>query len=347
MAPPLIELIVPVFNEGAVIEAHLREILHRAAPPPKDADPKDAAPTDAAPNDAAPKDAAPKDHAPYQLRLLVIDDGSQDDTAAALERFCAGEPRARYLSLTRNFGKEAAISAGLDQARSDAAAVVLLDSDLQHPPEMIPAMVESWRAGYRVVEAVKHARGQESLSSRCFALLFYRLFHALANLDLRGQSDFKLLDKIVLERYRQLHERERFFRGLIQWMAYPTAQLTFEVPPRAGGESRWNRLKLLRYALRNITAFSALPLQFISGCGLVSLLVGLVFGVIALYQKIRGEALDGFTTVILLMIFFSGTLMLSLGIIGHYLARIYEEIKARPLYLIKPRPSPPEKDRNT
>lgn len=306
---PLVELIIPVFNEGSVIESHLQEILNRATP---------------------------QDQASYQLRMLIIDDGSRDDTGVALARFCASEPRARYLSFTRNFGKEAAISAGLDQAMPDADAVILLDSDLQHPPELIPRMVELWCTGYRVVEAKKSSRGKESLASRCFAIGFYQLFHGLANLDLRGQSDFKLLDRIVVDQYRQLSERGRFFRGLIQWMNYPTTQLAFEVPERAGGGSSWSRLKLLRYALHNITAFSAVPLQFISWCGLLSLLVGLVFGSLALIQKIRGEALDGFTTVILLLIFFSGFLMLSLGVIGHYLARIYEEIKQRPVYLLKP-----------
>lgn len=305
---PVIELIIPVFNEGPVIEAHLQEILQRATP---------------------------EEPAAYRLKLLAIDDGSSDDTREALDRFCSREPRARYLSFTRNFGKESAISAGLDQVSDDADAAILLDSDLQHPPDLIPRMVELWRCGSKVVEAQKSSRGRESLSSRLFAAGFYRLFRLLAKLDLQGQSDFKLLDRAVIDQYRHLHERGRFFRGLIPWMGHPAAQISFEVPERAGGGSRWSRLKLLRYALHNITAFSATPLQFISWCGLVSIFVGVVFGALAFIQKIRGEALDGFTTVILLLIFFNGTLMLSLGVIGHYLARIYEEIKHRPGYILR------------
>lgn len=307
-AVPVIELLVPVFNEEPVIESHLQEILKRAAP------------------------EAPAD---YRLKLLVIDDGSSDGTREALDRFCAGEPRARYLSFTRNFGKESAISAGLDQVSDDADAAILMDSDLQHPPELVPRMVKLWRAGSKIVEARKSSRGRESMASRLFAAGFYRLFRLLAKLDLQGQSDFKLLDRAVVAQYRSLHERGRFFRGLVQWMGYPAAHISFEVPERAGGNSRWSRLKLLRYALHNITAFSATPLQFISWCGLISILVGVVFGALAFVQKIRGEALDGFTTVILLLIFFSGALMLSLGVIGHYLARIYEEIKHRPGYILR------------
>lgn len=310
---PIIELVIPVYNEGAVIEAHLQEILRRAAPATA---------------------------ASYRLRLLVIDDGSNDDTRAALERYCAREPRARYLSFTRNFGKEAAISAGLDHVSDQAAAAVLLDSDLQHPPELIPDMVALWQAGHSIVEARKARRGRESLASRFFAAGFYWLFRVLAKLDLQGQSDFKLLDRAVITEYRRLPERGRFFRGLIPWMGHPAAHISFSVAERMGGNSRWSRLKLLRYALRNITAFSAVPLQLISWCGLLSLLVGLVFGALAFIQKLRGEALDGFTTVILLLIFFSGTLMLSLGVIGHYLARIYEEIKQRPNYILRPAPAP-------
>jgi dolichol-phosphate mannosyltransferase len=307
---PLIELVIPVFNEAAVIEQHLQQILRRAAPASAD---------------------------DYRLCVLLVDDGSRDHTAAVLRKLCDGQPHIRHLAFTRNFGKEAALSAGLDHVRADADAVILLDSDLQHPPELIPQMVALWRAGSKVVEARKQHRGTESLLHRTLALGFYRLFRALVGLDLGGQTDFKLLDRTVVRQYCRLPERGRFFRGLIQWMNYPTATIPFDVPDRPGGSSsRWSRLRLLHYAVRNITAFSAVPLQLISWCGLLSLLVGLIFGFTALIQKINGQALDGFTTVILLLIFFSAILMLSLGVIGHYLARIHEEIKRRPLYLLHP-----------
>ena len=314
--PAHIELLIPVCNEASVIETHLQRILDLA------------------------KDIEPR----HRLTLLVIDDGSRDGTAQALERFCAKTPQARCLTFTRNFGKEAALQAGLEHTRADA--VIVLDSDLQHPPELIPRMVELWGRGIKVVEAHKTLRGNESLASRLLARAFYRLFHALSGFDLRNQSDFKLLDRCVVNQYRQLSERSRFFRGLIQWMNYPTARLPFTVPERSGGCSSWSRIKLFRYALHNITSFSALPLQLASWCGLLCLIVGVAFASVSLVQKWQGNALDGFTTVILLQIFFSGALMLSLGIIGHYLARIYDEIKHRPAYLLAPAPPTPPSPAN-
>lgn len=301
-----ITLVIPVHNEAGIIEANLARILQAAQP----------------------ADAG------YTVELLIVDDGSTDATAQAIDRFCAQHPQGRRLGFTRNFGKEAAIQAGLEHA--EGSAVIVLDSDLQHPPELIPGMVALWRGGASVVEARKIHRGKEAWYGRVSAALFYHLFRGLAGLDLRGQSDFKLLDRAVVLQYRQIEERQRFFRGLVQWMHYPTASIPFEVPERAGGNSGWGLLTLSRYALRNITAFSALPLHFVSWIGALSLLVGLVFGGITVAQKMSGQALDGFTTVILLLIFFSGMLMLSLGIIGHYLARIHDEIKQRPAYILLP-----------
>lgn len=310
---PLIELIVPVYNEGPQIAAHLATILAQAG-----------------------GQAADGQGTRYRLQLLVIDDGSNDDTAAALARFCACEPRARCLSFTRNFGKEAAICAGFEHVSDAAAAAVILDADLQHPPALVPAMVALWQSGYPVVEACKSSRGRETFARRLFAAGFYRLFQRLAGFDLSNQSDFKLLDRTVIESYRKLPERDRFFRGLIPWLGHERAQVRFDVPARTGGVSRWSRLRLLRYAIDNLTAFSAAPLQLIIGAGLLGLVVGGIFGALALLQKLQGQAVDGFTTVILLLVFFSSTLMLSLGIIGQYLARIYEELKQRPRYVLRP-----------
>jgi dolichol-phosphate mannosyltransferase len=311
--PPTITLIVPIYNEAGVLAANLQRILVAAQPT----------------------------GAHYCVSLLLIDDGSTDDTAQVLVQFCAQYPHTRQLRFTRNFGKEAAIQAGLEHASGDA--VIVMDSDLQHPPHLIPHMVSLWQGGARVVEARKTHRGRETWSSKLLAAIFYRTFRGLAGLDLRGQSDFKLLDRQVVLQYRQIKEKQRFFRGLIEWMNYPSACIPFEVPERAGGQSGWSSWQLFRYAIRNITAFSALPLHFVSWLGALSLLVGLVFAAIALQQKINGNAVDGFTTVILLLIFFSGMLMLSLGIIGHYLARIHDEIKQRPSYILHP-DSPTERE---
>ncbi len=181
--------------------------------------------------------AAQPSGADYQIRLLLVDDGSTDDTAATLALFCASHSDASYLRFTRNFGKEAAIEAGLAHAEGDA--VVIMDSDLQHPPHLIADMVALWQGGAWVVEARKTYRGKERYASKLFAAAFYRTFHRLAGLDLHGQSDFKLLDRQVVLQFRQIKEKQRFFRGLVQWMHYPSACIPFEVPERAGGQSGW------------------------------------------------------------------------------------------------------------
>jgi polyisoprenyl-phosphate glycosyltransferase len=301
---PLISLIVPVYNEGKIIAANLAAILT----------------------------AAEGDW--YTLELIAVDDGSRDDSAAQISHAAAADPRIRLLSFTRNFGKEAAIQAGLTEAKGDAVAV--LDGDLQHPPQLIPNMLQLWRQGLYVVEAVKQTRGNEALHDGLFAHGFYALFRNLAGLDIAGHSDFKLLDRVVVEAYLAFPERHRFFRGLIGWAQYPSAQLPFSVAERTGGGSQWSRLKLLRYAVDNITSFSSVPLKLVSYLGLIALTFGAIVGGNSLIQKFQGKAVDGFTTVNLLIIIIGGAILLSLGIIGHYLARLYDEVKARPTYLIKP-----------
>lgn len=301
----LISLVVPVYNEEAMIFSNLAAILQAAA------------------GDG------------YALELIAVDDGSRDKSAIEIERAMAADPRVNLVSFTRNFGKEAAILAGLAHAKGEA--VVVLDGDLQHPPQMIPQMVNLWRQGLFVVEAVKSDRGNESLHSSLFARGFYSLFQRFAGLDLAGHSDFKLLDRAVVDAYLAFPERQRFFRGIIGWARFPSAQLPFAVPERAGGTgSQWSKLKLLKYAINNITSFSSLPLKLVSWLGLITLVIGGIIGIISLVKKFEGHALDGFTTVNLLIIGMGSAILLSLGIIGHYLARLYDEVKGRPIYLVKP-----------
>lgn len=304
----LISLIVPVFNEQTIIAANLTAILAGAE------------------GDG------------YRLELLAVDDGSRDGSAAAISAAATADQRIRLFSFTRNFGKEAAIHAGLRHAKGDAA--IVLDGDLQHPPELIPAMLRFWRQGIMVVDAVKSDRGNESVHHGLAARAFYGLFSRYAGLDLAGHSDFKLLDRSVIDAYLAFPERQRFFRGIIGWANYPSAQIPFPVPERAGGgASHWSRMKLLRYAVGNLTSFSSAPLKLVSYIGLITLTVGVVLGINSVLQKIQGKALDGFTTVNLLIIMIGGAILLSLGIIGHYLGRLYDEVKGRPTYLIK-KPSP-------
>lgn len=302
---PLISLVVPVYNEEAIIFSNLSAILQAA------------------------------DGDWYDLELIAVDDGSHDASAAEISRAADQDSRIRLVSFTRNFGKEAAILAGLASAKGDA--VVVLDGDLQHPPQLIPKMLEFWRQGLYVVEAVKADRGDEALHNGLFARGFYALFSRLSGLDIKGHSDFKLLDRAVVDTYLSFPERQRFFRGIIGWAKFPSAQIPFSVPERAGGgTSQWSKVKLLRYALNNITSFSSLPLKFVSLIGLITLVFGAIIGGFSLVQKLRGVAIDGFTTVNLLIVIMGGAILLSLGVIGHYVARLYDEVKGRPHYLIKP-----------
>lgn len=301
---PLVSLVVPLYNEEKHAYNNLRAILAAA------------------------------ETSWTEVELIAVDDGSRDLTVKEVQRASEQDPRISLVAFTRNFGKEAAIHAGLEQARGEVA--VVLDSDLQHPPTLIPQMLELWRGGAFVVEAVKSHRGVESLSGKLFARTFYFLFRYLAGLDLAGHSDFKLLDRQVIDTYLAFPERHRFFRGLIGWAKFPSAQVPFSVPERAGGTSQWNKLKLIRYAINNLTHFSSLPLRLVTYIGLVTLCIGAAVGIVSLVQKFRGVAIDGFTTVNLLIILMGGAILLGLGIVGHYLALIYDEIKGRPNYLIRP-----------
>ena len=308
-APTLLSLIVPVYNEAAQLNHNLQRILATAG------------------------------ESGYPLELIVVDDGSHDESVTELYRAAAADTRIRPLVFTRNFGKEAAIHAGLEHAQG--AAAVVIDADLQHPPELIPQMVQLWQQGLPIVEAVKLNRGTESWLKRRLAMSFYSWFDSLAGMDIRQHSDFKLLDRVVIDHYLALPERQRFFRGLIHWTGYASAQLPFEIAEQPERRSRWGSIKLLRYALNNLTSFSSLPLHLVTVLGTLSLLVGVIIGTVAIYQKLLGQALDGFTTVILLLVIIGGTLMVGMGIIGHYVARLYDEVKGRPMYVLRPDPHPP------
>ena len=272
---------------------------------------------------------------PYEL--ILVDDGSPDDTWPVITQQAARHGAIRGLRLSRNFGKEAALAAGLEQARGNP--VVVMDGDLQHPPELLPAMLAAWRDGAEVVEAVKTYRG-DGVRHGTEARLFYRLFALLTGQDLRGASDFKLMDRRVLLAWRSLGERSLFFRGMHAWVGFRRVQLPFEVPERAGGSSGWSLIDLVRLAVTAVTSFSSAPLQLISLVGMAFALFALVLGAQTLYLKFTGTAITGFTTVILLLLVIGSAMMIGLGIIGTYIARIYDEVKARPRYIVAEQTSP-------
>lgn len=302
-----IAIVIPVLNEAAIIEDSLKEIAGHLS---------------------AVSDT--------EFTLLVVNDGSDDNTLEILAGF-NGEVsgnRLEILSLSRCYGKESAIHAGLSSA-TDYDAAIIMDSDLQHPPQLIPDMVRHWQQGSLVVEGVKVSRGNEALSRRLFSKLYYRLFHLLTGLDISADTDFKLIDRTVVQRYCALPETNRFFRGLIKWMGVTTTQIPFDVPPASREHSSWQGLALMRYAITTISSFTSYPLQLVTLLGVVTFVLSLVIGAIALVDKMTGAAVDGFTTVILLILIIGSVLMFSLGLIGIYLGKIFEEVKRRPNFMLE------------
>lgn len=264
--------------------------------------------------------------------LLFIDDGSRDGTWAQINEAAEKDSHVVGVHFSRNFGKEAAMFAGLEQARGDCCVVI--DCDLQHPPEKIVEMYRLWEQGYEVVEGIKEDRGEESGLHKFAANSFYGLISKATGMDMSSSSDFKLLDRKVVDTLNSLPERNVFFRALSFWVGYKKTSVSYCVQERTEGVSKWSTKSLIKYALTNISSFSTAPLHIVTVLGFIMLAVAFVLGIIALVQKISGVALGGFTTVILLLLFSASVIMISLGIIGYYIARIYDEIKGRPRYII-------------
>lgn len=265
--------------------------------------------------------------------LVFVSDGSRDATFAQIQKAAEENPKVRGAEFSRNFGKEAAIFAGLSLAAGDA--VVVMDCDLQHPPEVVLEMWKLWRGGAEVVEGIKESRGRESLAHKLSAGLFYKVMSRLIKMDMNASSDFKLLDRKVVDVLLGLPERNTFFRALSFWAGFRREYVSYQVQERQFGESKWSTLSLMKYAVTNATSFSTLPLQLVTVMGMISILFSVVLFIQTFVKYLSGTAVEGFTTVILLILVIGGFLMLSLGVIGHYIARIYEEVKGRPKYIIR------------
>ncbi|HEX9784472.1 MAG TPA: glycosyltransferase family 2 protein [Opitutaceae bacterium] len=271
--------------------------------------------------------------------IIVIDDGSRDGTFSRMEAAARVMEDVVGIRLSRNFGKEAAILAGLRAARGDV--VVTMDSDLQHPPVLIPQMVEAWRAGAMVVNAVKRERKVDTVSHRVRALAYGWLSKWLGGLDLRNSSDFKLLDRRVVEVVIDLlPERHRLYRGLVQWVGFHQQEILFDVDGRFSGETKFSFRALVALAITGVLSFTNTPLRIITGLGVATLLLSV--GVIAdtLWSWHRGTAVSGFATTIIVELLLGSFIMISLGIVGEYIAKMYDEIKRRPTYLISARVGP-------
>ena len=274
-----------------------------------------------------------RENIPYEI--LFVDDGSTDGTWAGIMNLSEEKEEVRGISFSRNFGKEAAMVAGLAEAHGDCA--VILDCDLQHPPEKIVEMYRLWEQGYEVIEGVKNSRGRESWVHKLAAKTFYSLISTASGFHMENASDFKLLDRKAVDAIVGMKEKYTFFRALSTWVGFRTTSVTYNVQERAAGESKWSTSGLVRYAVNNITSFSTAPMQFVTVCGVLVFIVSFISEIIALTQKLNGQALGGFTTVILLQGFIGSIIMISLGLIGFYIARIYEELRERPKYIISRR----------
>ena len=272
-------------------------------------------------------------NASESYEIIVVDDGSTDNTSGQIDAAHKTSPEIKGIILSRQFGKEAALYAGLKHATGKA--VVTLDADLQHPPELIPEMLELWRNGADIVHGVKQDRGADSVMQRFTAAVYNGVFSRLSGFDLRGSSDFKLLDRRVVEVLaKKLPESGRFYRGLSAWVGYQQATVPFDVAPREAGESHWGGLGLIRYALHTVTAFSSLPLMIVPVLGVVMLVIAVILGVEAVFSRLAGNSISGFATLEITILFAASMIMIGLGVIGQYMARMFDEIKGRPVCLI-------------
>ena len=304
MAREHISIIIPVLNEAANLET----LLGRLTPI--------------------------LDQLDVDWEILFVDDGSSDGTLAAIRAANARDRRVTAISFSRNFGKEIALAAGLRYARGDAA--ILMDADLQHPPELLATFVAKWREGFQMVYGQRLDRDTDGPLRRLLSRVYYRLFNALSRADVpEGAGDFRLLDRRAIDAMNKLGEASRFNKGLFSWIGFRSVGVPYQVAERAGGGSKWNVRRLVHFALDGLTSFSTLPLRVSSLLGLVISLVAFAYALIILVESlVLGIAVPGFPTIVISVMLLSGVQLIFLGIIGEYLGRVYEEVKFRPLFLV-------------
>lgn len=301
----LLSVVVPVYNEAAVLPQFYRQVekVMRAI------------------------------GSPYEL--VFVDDGSVDDTASVLAGLRAGDQSVAVIALSRNFGKEIALSAGLDHARGDA--VIIIDADLQDPPDLIDEFVRAWREGYDVVYGQRLDRRGDSRVKVWSARWFYRIINYLSDVEIpRDVGDFRLLSRRAVEALRSLPERRRYMKGLYAWIGFPQKAVPFVRQPRAAGASKWSYWRLWNFALEGITSFSDVPLRVATYLGIATSGLAFLYGAFLLVRTlIWGNPVPGYPSLIIVMLFLGGVQLICLGIIGEYLARTFQEAKARTLYFVK------------
>ena len=304
MTEKLVSIVIPVLNEAGNLDALLQRVV------------------------------AVLSGLRERWEIVFVDDGSTDGTLAQLREINAREPRVTAISFSRNFGKEIAIAAGLAYVRGDAA--IIIDADLQHPPEVMTKFVEKWREGYDIVYGDRLDRNTDGPFRRLYAHAFYRLFNALSRSDIpSGAGDFRLLDRRAIDAMNRLKETSRFNKGLYSWIGFKSIGVPYQVADRAGGVTKWSPRKLIRFALDGLTSFSTLPLRVWSVLGLVISLMAIAYASVVLVRTlVYGADVPGFPSLIISVMLLAGVQLISLGVLGEYLGRVYEEVKARPLYLV-------------
>lgn len=275
-----------------------------------------------------------------EFNIVFVNDGSTDKTLQAITALHEKDERVKFVSFSRNFGKEAALFAGVrfaagGQGKDGCDAAIILDADLQHPVSIIPEMTERWRAGYDVVEGIKSSRGKEGLLHKGMAHLFYSTMSRAIGMDMEKSSDYKMLDRKVLLQLSALKERNTFFRALSFWCGYNKTTVQYDVQDRNAGASKWSGMALAKYAIHNVISFSYAPLNIVTVLGVIFLLLAAGVGIDAVVSYFRGKAAEGIPTVVILLLAGFGGVMVSMGIIGVYIAQIYDEVKGRPQYIIE------------
>ncbi len=267
--------------------------------------------------------------------VIYVNDGSRDGTMTLLEEIHRGDARVAVIDLSRNFGKEVAMSAGLDAAGADA--VVVIDADLQDPPELIPDMIDAWRRGHDVVLMRRRTRMQESWLKKKTASMFYRAMGRIGTIDIpENVGDFRLLSRRAVAALRRLPERTRFMKGLFVWIGFPSIEIEYDRAGREAGATKWNYWRLWNFALEGITSFSAVPLKLASYVGLLTALFAFGYGIkVIVWTLLYGDPVAGYPTLIVVVLFLGGLQLMALGFIGEYLARMFIEVKQRPLYLVQ------------
>ena len=310
---PLLSVVVPVYDEESVLPEFHRRL------------------------------SAVLDRLDGNCEVVYANDGSRDDTSALLEQLHQDDERVAVVNLTRNFGKEIALTAGLDHASGEA--VVIIDADLQDPPELIPKMMRRWRDGFDVVYATRKSRTGETLFKKFTARQFYRTIKRISKIEIPSNTgDFRLLSRRAVDDLRQLREHHRFMKGLFSWIGYPQTSVLYDRDPRFAGQSKFNYWKLWNFAIEGLTSFTTGPLKIASYLGLTSAAAALLYAIWIVYKTLRfGDPVVGYPSLMVAILFLGGIQLATLGIIGEYLGRVFNETKRRPLYLVEAYRSPRRK----